>query len=61
MPTEQPHLNQLNARSDQERGDGGQVKRKRQARRQDGREIKQTEACGTNYGTQILVNRLLNT
>lgn len=45
MPTEQPYLNQLNARSDKKQGERGQVKRKRQARGQDGEEIKQTEAC----------------
>lgn len=69
MPTEQPYLNQLNARSDQEQGDRGQVKRKRQARSQDGEEVKQTAACDetalwyehTKHGTNILVNGCLQT
>lgn len=61
VPTEQPYLNQLNARSDQAQGDRGQIKRKRQARRRDGVGIKQTEACDEvalwcKYGKQILVN-----
>lgn len=44
MPTEQPYLNQLNARFDQKQSDWDQVKRKRQESGQRGEEIKQTEA-----------------
>lgn len=59
LPTEQPYLDPVNVRFDNEQGDRGRVKRQRQVKRQDGAEIKQTvkqAVIQTQYGMQVLVN-----